>query len=51
MTTIGWIVMAASVGSVAALFLWCLYRVLTTGRSIEKLHGVEDVEPPATKKD
>ena len=51
MTTFGWIIMAASVGGVTALFAWCLYRVLATGPAVEKLHGIEDIETPDTQRD
>ena len=30
MTSSGWIIMAASVGSVSILFIWCIYKVLST---------------------
>lgn len=34
MTSGGWIVLITSVGSIVALFSWCLYQVLTSsGRS------------------
>lgn len=39
MTAGGWFVMLVSVGSVTALFLWCVWKVLTTPEETEKLHG------------
>ncbi len=41
MTTSGLIVMLLSVGTVTVLFGWCIYKVLTTPRETEKVHGVE----------
>ncbi|MDI1312810.1 hypothetical protein [Prosthecobacter sp.] len=41
MTTSGLIVMLLSVGTVVSLFSWCIYKVLTTPRETEKVHGVE----------
>lgn len=48
MTAGGWIIMIASVGSVTALFVWCIYKVLTTPGEEEKIHGFEK-EPPDAK--
>jgi hypothetical protein len=39
MTPSGWTVMVLSVGSVTLLFLWCVWKVLTTPDETEKLHG------------
>jgi len=39
MTPGGWFVMLLSVGSVSALFLWCLWKVLRTPGEQDKLHG------------
>jgi hypothetical protein len=39
MTLGGWIVMLLSVISVTVVFLWCLWKVLTTPDESEKLHG------------
>jgi hypothetical protein len=39
MTLGGWFVMIVSVGSVTALFFWCLWKVFTTPEETEKLHG------------
>ena len=44
MTTAGWIIMIASVGSVTVLFGWCLYRVLSHQTAPESLHGIDDIE-------
>ena len=48
MTSGGWINMIISVGSVTALFAWCVYKVATTPEKVEKLHGFE-FEPPDIK--
>ncbi len=50
MTLGGWIIMILSVGSVTALFTWCVVKVLTTPDESEKIHGFE-IEPPDVKKD
>lgn len=47
MTPGGWIIMLLSVGSVITLFVWCLYKVLSTPEEVEKVHGFE-MEPPDT---
>ena len=39
MTLGGWIVMLSSVVGVTVVFLWCLWKVLTTPEESEKLHG------------
>jgi hypothetical protein len=41
MTLGGWIVMVASVGAVVSLFLWCVYKVLTTPEDADRMHGFE----------
>jgi hypothetical protein len=45
MTLGGWIVLLVSVGSVTALFIWCLVKVLSTPGKTEHLHGVEFETP------
>ncbi len=45
MTAGGWIVMTLSVGSVTALFVWCIYKVLTTPDETEKIHGFDARTP------
>lgn len=45
MTVGGWIIMLLSVGSVCALFTWCIWKVLTSEGEEEKLHGFE-IETP-----
>jgi hypothetical protein len=45
MTSNGWIIMAASVGSVSILFAWCIYKVLTTPGETDKMHGFEQNTP------
>jgi hypothetical protein len=46
MTVGGWIVMLLSVGGVTALLGWCVYKVVTTPGSAERLHSQADIEPP-----
>ncbi len=45
MTTGGWIVMLASVGSVTTLFGWCIWKVIATPGETNKLHSTEDHTP------
>ena len=48
MTIGGWIIMLISTLSVASLFSWCIWKVLTTEGEEEKLHGFE-IETPDKK--
>lgn len=41
MTLGGWIVMLVSVGAVVTLFVWCIYKVLSTPEDPARLHGFE----------
>lgn len=50
MTPGGWIIMLASVGSVTALFGWCIYKVLTTPDEAERVHGFEIETPDAARR-
>ena len=50
MTPGGWIVMILSVGSVTAVFLWCIWKVLKTPEESEKIHGFS-FETPDEKSD
>jgi hypothetical protein len=45
MTTSGLLVMIFSVGTVTTLFSWCIWKVFTTPRETEKIHGVEFQTP------
>lgn len=45
MTSSGWIIMAASVGSVSLLLAWCIHKVLSTPGETEKVHGFEQATP------
>jgi hypothetical protein len=45
MSTWGWIIMALSVGSVTALFAWCIWKVMTLPGQTDQLHGFE-IETP-----
>ncbi len=46
MTTGGILIMILSVGTVTALFGWCIWKVLTTPQETEKLHGVVERNMP-----
>ena len=39
--------MILSVGSVSALLAWCIYKVLSTPRETEHIHGFEQETPDA----
>jgi hypothetical protein len=45
MTSSGWIILALSVGSVSLLFIWCIYKVLSTPHETEHIHGFEQATP------
>lgn len=47
MTVQGWLIMLVSVGSVTALFSWCVYKVLTLPEESEHIHGFEQPTPDA----
>lgn len=49
MTLGGWLIMLVSVGSVTILFIWCIWKVLTTPGETEHMHGFE-FETPDEKK-
>ncbi|MFT4900987.1 MAG: hypothetical protein ACI81V_000254 [Lentimonas sp.] len=49
MTTSGWIIMFLSVGSVTALFAWCVVKIFTTPEESKHVHGFE-YETPDTEK-
>ena len=51
LTTPGWIIMLGSVGTVTAVFIWCLYRVLSPKTPPEHLHGIDDIETGDTEED
>lgn len=44
MTIGGWLTMTLSVGSVTALFVWCVYRVLRGPADEDRYAHVEPVE-------
>jgi hypothetical protein len=44
MTTWGWIIMVASVGSVTTLFAWCIWKVLSIHGETEHLHGSANID-------
>ena len=37
--------MVLSVGTVSLLFVWCVYKVLTTPGETERIHGFEQETP------
>ena len=41
MTYGGWIIMLVSTLSVSSLFIWCIWKVLTTKGEDEHIHGFE----------
>jgi hypothetical protein len=41
----GWLNMILSVGAVTCLFIWCIWKVLTTPEESEKMHGFEFETP------
>lgn len=45
MTWSGFILMAASVGTVTVLFAWCIYQVLTTSQESGEARSVEPHKP------
>lgn len=51
MTLGGWFVMIVSVGSMLFLFLWCLWKVITTPSETDKLHGAGGLDTPDTEGD
>jgi hypothetical protein len=51
MTIGGWIILTLSVGSVVALFTWCLIKVLRTPNEEEHLHGVPFHTPDEDRRD
>jgi len=50
MTIGGWLMLILSVGTVTALFAWCMYKVLTTPGEADHVHGFE-IETPDEKKE
>ena len=45
MTTGGWVIMVVSVGFVTGLFSWCIYKVLTTPGSGDRVRGPVNIRP------
>lgn len=41
MTTAGLLILVVSVGSVTGVFIWCIWKILTTPGEAEKVHGLE----------
>lgn len=51
MTTLGWLIMIISVGTVTALLAWCVYKVLTIPDETEHIHGFEQETPDTENRD
>lgn len=51
MTTLGWILMIASVGGTTGWFIWCLLRVLRAPDASARLHGMLDTERAIEEQD
>ncbi|MEW6158105.1 MAG: hypothetical protein AB1813_11770 [Verrucomicrobiota bacterium] len=49
MTTAGWINLILSVGCVATLFAWCLYRVLSYNPPSKSIIEESLKDPPGTE--
>lgn len=45
MTALGWLIMCISVGTVTALLVWCIHKVLTIPKETEHIHGFEHETP------
>ncbi len=45
MTSAGLLVMLFSVGTVASLFGWCIWKVLTTPNETQRIHSLEFETP------
>ncbi|MEN6365327.1 MAG: hypothetical protein ABFC88_00745 [Thermoguttaceae bacterium] len=43
--------MTIAVSGVVSLLAWCLYKVMTTPGSTERLHSQTDIETPDIEKD
>lgn len=41
----GWLILILSVGTVTTLFVWCIWKVLSTPGETEHIHGFE-IETP-----
>lgn len=48
MNTGGWIILSLSLGTVTLLFVWCIWKVLSTPGETEHIHGFE-METPDEK--
>ena len=48
MTAGGWLILIFSVGSVTALFIWCIIKVIKTPVGTDHMHGFE-IETPDEK--
>ena len=42
----GWILMVLSVGFMTGLLAWCIYKVVSTPGSTQRVHSQADIEPP-----
>jgi hypothetical protein len=46
MTLGGWTIMLVFVGGVTGLTLWCIYKVMSTPGSTDRIHSQADIETP-----
>ncbi len=51
MTSAGLLVMLFSVGTVATLFGWCIWKVLTTPNETQRIHSLEFETPDVHRDD
>lgn len=51
MTPAGWMLMLVSVGATTGFFAWCLWRVLRSPESPDKVHGMLDTEREIEERD
>ena len=49
MTPGGWLIMLLSVGTVVALFLWCMAKVLISPQDSEHMHGFSEETPDVSE--
>lgn len=45
MTAAGWIIMTLAVTGITGLLAWCVYRVVSTPGSSERIHAQSDIDP------
>ena len=45
MTIGGWIIMIVAVAGMTGLLTWCVYKVISTPGSSERIHAQSDINP------